>query len=247
MISAERLRHFLRKRMRARRLGVPLGRSANFRLPAQVRINGVRRPLTLPNQRGIRVAFMELLLADCYGLEKVPRPVETVLDIGANVGLFCVAARNAFPHATIHAYEPNSGLEPYLKAQAEATDCRYFLEAVDVEDGTVALDFDADDSVNTRSKLDVSGRIPAVAFRKTIERLGGRVDLAKVDCEGAEWDLWRDREAWQQVRSLSLEYHLWPAHTHEEVQQVVAGLGFTVQEQAPTSDFGLILATRSGR
>lgn len=117
-MNRERLDNFIQKRVRARRLGFNLWRSQNFELPESIILNGTRVSVQLPNEKGVRVAFMELLIADCYGLEQAVLPVRTVLDIGANVGLFALAARNAFPEAVIHSYEPNLQLEPYLKQQA---------------------------------------------------------------------------------------------------------------------------------
>jgi FkbM family methyltransferase len=238
-----RLAEFVSKRVRARRLGVPLVRSRDFRVPTHVRVEGERVRLDLPAETGVRVAFYEILLADCYGLESLAGPVETVLDVGANVGLFCLAARRAFPGATIHAYEPNPHLERHLRVQAALARCRYFMEAIGGEAGRVSLELHPD-SVQSRSRCDDRGQVPMVAFRTAIARLGGMVDLAKVDCEGAEWDLWADQASWERVRHLSLEYHLWPDHSHEEARAVIEDLGFVVRRQVPDTGFGLILASR---
>ena len=72
------------------------------------------------------------------------------------------------------------------------------------------------------------------------------VDLAKVDCEGAEWLLFEDRDTWQLVQNLSLEYHLWSGHTHAETRQVIENLGFRVRKQIPIDRwYGTILASRT--
>src|SRR5262249_39690436 len=163
------------------------------------------------------VAFLDILLDDCYGLGMIGGRVATVLDIGAHVGLFGIAARNAFPRAVIHAYEPNPLVEPYLKAQAQAADFQYFMCAAGLEDGTFSLDVH-EDSVRTRSRSDPAGSVPQVPFQEMLARLGGEADLLKLDCEGAEWLLFEDRPTWQHVRNLSMEYHLWPDHTHAEVR-----------------------------
>jgi len=242
-LNVTRIAGALRKRARARRLGLNLWRSEAFTAPDAVTLHGKRVALRLPREQGVDVAFSELLFADCYGLEDAPGPVRTVLDIGGNVGLFAVAARLAFPDAIIHSYEPNPNLEPYLSAQAEAANSKYFLEAVELEDCRVRLNFH-EDSVQTTSQVDASSEIPATAFRKTVERLGGSVDFAKVDCEGAEWRIWQDREAWQKVRTLSTEYHIMDGHTHEEAHEVISGLGFQVLHQERADTFGVIRAVR---
>ncbi len=118
------------------------------------------------------------------------------------------------------------------------------MEAVGLENGRVSRDFNTD-SVQTRSKNDNAGKIPQSSFREALARLGGDVDLVKMDCEGAEWDIFEDRDSWKRVQHLSMEYHLWPDHTHNEVLEVVRHLGFQVREYKPIDNFGLIIASRS--
>ncbi|MGB8687305.1 MAG: FkbM family methyltransferase [Microcoleus sp.] len=125
-----------------------------------------------------------------------------IIDVGANVGLFSIAARNRFTQAIIHAYEPNPNLESYLKHQSEIANFEYFMEAVGVQDGKVTLDI-REVSGKTRSTVSESGDIPMVSLKRAIERIGGRVDLAKVDCEGAEWLLFEDTDTWQLVQNLA--------------------------------------------
>lgn len=239
----QRLFNLVKRRTRAKKLGINYQRAAEFKIPNSLLINGDRKIVSLPLETGIEVAFVEILLDDCYGLEKLSRPILNVLDIGANVGLFSIAARNRFPQAVIHAYEPNPHIEKYLQIQASTAGFDYFMEAVGLEDGKVSLDF-REDSVQTRSNVDEAGEIPQVAFRKTIERIGGSVDLVKVDCEGAEWLLFQDPDPWQSVHNLSLEYHLWQNHTHDEIPQVIQNLGFQIKQQIPIEDYGLLLASR---
>ena len=61
-------------------------------------------------------AFIDLLIDDCYGIQKLKTKgevIESILDIGANVGLFGLSARIAYPKSRIHCYEPNSNLESF--------------------------------------------------------------------------------------------------------------------------------------
>jgi len=239
----QRFFNLVKRINRAKKLGLDYQRAAEFNIPNSLLINGDRKTVSLPQEYGVKVAFIEILLDDCYGLEKLSKPILKILDIGANVGLFSIAAHNRFPQAVIHAYEPNPYLEKHLQIQARAAGFDYFMEAVGREDGKVSLDFH-EDSVQTRSRVNEAGEIPQVAFRKAIERMGGSIDLAKVDCEGAEWLLFQEPDTWQSVQNLSLEYHLWPDHKHEEIQHVIQHLGFQIKKQIPIEDYGLLLASR---
>ena len=235
----------LQRKNRAQKLGIKFNRVANFNLPESAIVRGRRRSLNLPVEKGMDGEFIEVLLDDCYGVEQLSESLMKIIDIGANVGLFPIAARNRFPQAVIHAYEANPNLEKYLKHQSQIASFEYFMEAVGAQDGKVILDI-REVSGKTRSSVSESGDIPMVSLKRAIERIGGQVDLAKVDCEGAEWLLFQDTDTWQLVQNLSLEYHLWSGHTHAETRQVIESLGFKVKEQIPTDKwYGLILASRS--
>lgn len=243
MLFAKLIR-LLQRKIRARRLGIKFDRVANFNLPESAIVRDKRQPLNLPVEKGMDGEFIEVLLDDCYGVEQLPPFLLKILDIGANVGLFGIAARNRFPEAVIHAYEPNPHLEVYLKNQSQIANFAYFMEAVGSTEGKVEIDI-REVSGKTRSTVSESGNIPMVSLRRAIERLGGSADLAKVDCEGAEWWLFEDRDIWQFVQNLSLEYHLWPDRTHAAARQVVESLGFKVRKQIPIDKwYGLILASR---
>src|SRR5205807_10554721 len=110
-------RDALAKRRRALKLGIVLARSSTFTAPSKIRLDGRWHSLSLPREHGVDVAFMEILLADTYGLERV-RHADTILDVGAHAGLFALAAHRAHPKARIHAYEPNAALAGFLAENA---------------------------------------------------------------------------------------------------------------------------------
>ena len=245
----DRIATLLRRRKAAAEFKVRFDRSASFRLPNKIRINGEMYELNLPDENGVKVAFIDLLLDDCYGCRNLKRSgvkINTILDIGGNVGLFGLAARNIFPNAAIHSYEPNRQLEQYLSVQAQSSGFDYFMEAVGLKDSMISLELH-EDSVQTRSKKkDSDGNVPQIAFRKAIDRLGGEVDLLKMDCEGAEWEIFKDPDSWKRVRNLSMEYHLFePEHTKEVVKKIIADLGFTITSFIHKDNFGLLIATRN--
>ena len=68
------------------------------------------------------------------------------------------------------------------------------------------------------------GPIPQLPFADAVGRLGF-VDVLKLDCEGAEWDIFSDPSPWTQVRSLVMEYHLWAKRGSNE-----RGLGRQLHE-----------------
>jgi FkbM family methyltransferase len=46
------------------------------------------------------------------------------------------------------------------------------------------------------------------SLASAVEALGG-ADLLKLDCEGAEWDLFETVDVWRRIAAITMEYHLW--------------------------------------
>jgi hypothetical protein len=119
------------------------------------------------------------------------------------------------------------------------------MEAVGYEDSMVSLLVDPDQSVLTSTRHDPGGSIPQVAFNRAVGRIGGRVDLVKLDCEGAEWEIFEDRESWSRARFITMEYHLGQGDAHEKVIDVLGAIGFRIRRQIPaTRRVGLAFAEK---
>ncbi|MEG3940579.1 hypothetical protein QT995_20780 [Microcoleus sp. S36b_A3] len=58
--------------------------------------------VNVPSKKSIEGEFIEVLLNDCYRVEQFSQALKTIIDIGANVGLFPIAATNRFPPTVIH-------------------------------------------------------------------------------------------------------------------------------------------------
>lgn len=239
-----RLLSLIRRNQRAYQFGIQYGRGTRFNIPTTLLINRKRKIISLPRDNGTKVAFVDLLLDDCYGIKTFSEPVSTILDIGGHAGIFGLAARCQFPYAIIHTYEPNPNLKKYLQVQAEAAGFSYFMEAVGLEDGTVSLDIQ-EDSVLTKVYNNANGEISQVSFRNAINKFNTPIDLVKLDCEGAEWQIFQDWDAWQSVKHLTMEYHLWPKFSHDHAAIVIQQLGFKLVRQLRSHQFdGIIIASR---
>jgi FkbM family methyltransferase len=240
----ERISQYRKRRRAAAALGFGFYGSRHFELPVGLRVLGEKCELRLPSDHGTRVAFLDILLDDCYGLRVLPEQVAGVLDIGAHAGLFSLAARIRFPKAQIHAYEPNPQMQPFLAHQAEVARFSFFSEAVGLSDGRVTLDI-REDSVHTRVVRDPHSIIKCASFSEAVSRLSKTPILVKLDCEGAEWEILRDTVAWRDIRYLTMEYHLWAGYTLVELRKRIESLGFVTKSLTDTEDtFGILVAQR---
>lgn len=227
----------------ALRYGIPSMRRATFQMPQSVKLRGRRVRINYPDEQGIANDFITCCMIDEYGLGRVWGQVRTILDLGSNVGFFALAARARFPRATIHAYEPNPRTLPYLRDNVAGGGIRVFAEAVGDRDGSVEI-VDRGDSNLARTSASPSGAVPLIPLSRAVDRLGVVVDLAKIDCEGAEWDMFRDTAGWKAIRNLRMEYHLWGRHEYQEVKERLAQLGFTVTRHNSSGEWGTVWASR---
>jgi FkbM family methyltransferase len=150
-----------------------------------------------------------LYIDDPYGLKVLPSEIHTVLDIGGNIGFFSMLARHYFPLAIIHCYEPNPALFPILTANTRDLGIVVHPAGVAATNGTAKMNFNGTTLVGSLSlHPSESGEITVTAMRDAMDRLGGTVDLVKMDCEGAEWDILEDAESLRRIKHLAMEYHL---------------------------------------
>jgi FkbM family methyltransferase len=225
--------------------------NSDFKIPGQLKINGEYCEIKFINKesRGFIYEFTETCLNDCYQLKVLKRElknVNNIIDVGANQGLFSIAARQVFPVANISCYEPNIQLQPVLSANAEKLHCKVYYEAVTKTDCMVELEFGATD-MHTQSHYSVEGKIIGTAFKKVIERAGGKVDLLKLDCEGAEWELFEDEDSWKNIMALTMEYHLWAREgsSFDDIKMILEKLNFKILKHNPLSDsFGIVVAVK---
>lgn len=92
---ADRIFWLYAAQRRARQLGFTFFRRKTFAVPKALLINGNHVNIICPRQRGCVNDFIEVFLGDSYNLEFVKRTFgdsRTIVDIGANVGWFSLAA-----------------------------------------------------------------------------------------------------------------------------------------------------------
>lgn len=149
----------------------------------------------------------------CYGEPAALADARTILDLGANAGIFTLYAASVAPHARIHAVEVQPDLCRVARANAERNG---FAPRVIVENalvGGITTDW-------AREFIAHHPTIPVFNPAPVIEAWGG-CDFVKCDVEGAEMVLLDGPPAWlRRVRRMAIEYH-W---NHEDGERLAARL-----------------------
>lgn len=136
-------------------------------------------------------------------LDGFDRPLQ-VVDLGANIGLFSAYVLGLYPDARIVGFEPHPANAALLRRVIEANGLgeRWQLieAAAAASDGVVEFSGD----FNTGRVGEGGLTVPAVDAFPYLEG----ADLAKIDIEGAEWELLADERAGSlSAAVVALEHH----------------------------------------
>lgn len=189
-----------------------------------------------------------------------PRPlavtsVHRIVDVGANVGYTVVYWLHHYPLARIEAFEPHPGFVRYFRENVKANGSseRVVIHAVaaGVRKGVAHL-IDAETiSRTTEREVENSIRVNVVDFYETVG--DERIDLLKLDCEGAEYPLLMDRRFEKlNLDTLVLEWHAIPTKPNAEweIRRRLESLGWELESIGPRTELpglttGLFWAYRS--
>jgi len=228
------------KRLRkAARMGFLWPGTSRFSLPRKFKWKGRTWSLDTPSENTLNWVFRDLLIDDEYGLERLGPPPKTILDVGANVGMFSLWAGANFPDAAIHAYEPNPSLQQYLSENTRQVGATIHAEGVSGSDGLGSFTKGTQSMVG-QCRESETGDIAVVSLRTAIDRIGGSVDLLKLDCEGAEWSILEHAKDFESVGSVRMEYHLTdPKRSTQCLVEAFKRMDFRCTHLSPNQGFGL--------
>jgi FkbM family methyltransferase len=238
----------LRFRIKCYSWGLFYGRSAEINIPKKILIGFSRKDINFVNRSDprFRYEFIDICINDAYKLNSLSKgEIKTIVDIGANQGIFSLAARKVFSKAKIHAYEPNVMLSSVLSFNCKQVSAVCFYEAVTAQDCKVILQLSESD-LETKVEQTEAGNVVGSSLKKVIDRAGGKIDLLKMDCEGGEWDLLQLKNEWRSIKYITMEYHLWHGKGYkiEELTSNLKNLGFNILSIKPvTSEYGMLLAS----
>jgi FkbM family methyltransferase len=174
----------------------------------------------------------------------------TILDLGANIGFGSLFLSALFPGAAIVAVEPDPRNVQALKRnlQLNGLSVTTLEAAAGSREGTMLLRFGDDplcSSLETTNMHALPNSVPVsvVTVPEILRRMGWpRLDLLKVDIEGAEEDLFANDAGWlADVRAIVMEIH--PNTTPARIGELLRRYGFTLARLG-TGREPVYLATR---
>jgi FkbM family methyltransferase len=167
--------------------------------------------------------YGEVVVEDSYGLRKIKKQIDVVIDIGANVGCFTRFARELFPKAKIIAVEPDMENFIHLQRFTDSPNISFLRKAIGY--GRI---FKVPGAPNGAHESYLS-ESPGLPYKYLIENnypeqietcmldelfnqyvLPGDKVIVKIDCEGAENLIWTHKPSMNALKRadyIMLELH----------------------------------------
>lgn len=168
-------------------------------------------------------------------------PHGSVIDIGANIGVFSLYAAHCGKAERVFAYEPNSESFGYLLKNVRANRLEsiifpYRLAVTDTPEATVRFPkqssmYNAIIEDSDNGDFEVVGTTSMEVMLSEI----AQVDLLKLDCEGAEYDILMksNRAVFDKISAIRLEYHY---GREDEISAFLGRFGFNRCRYSPDSE-----------
>ena len=205
-----------------------------------------------PNADGARYPVYEIFVDDGYHLADLCAgldPDTAVLDIGGQIGCFSLAVARSLTRARIHVYEASPVSAAYVQRNVDANGLgsRVSVHAAAVAGAAGTFSFNDSGTANgqnsfvDRGAAGASITVPCTTFDRARAGVPGKVQLVKIDTEGAEYDivLNSSRASWDGVRKVVFEYHPVPERSVDELLHFFYALGFETVRHEPGAEPGL--------
>ena len=191
-------------------------------------------------------------------------PSDTVVDVGANMGLFTLWAAPQVPQGRVLAIEPTNvidcltlnvqlnGLTNVIPLKAAVSRSEQSLEFIEYPGfNIVTHQANARPALITRLLIRLLyGRYHQEPVRVTVSSAPlakilddfqlPEVNFLKMDCEGGEYEIFRgmSRECWQRIERIALEFHeLRRDQRHGELVSCLREAGFEVDVRRKLLDY----------
>ena len=202
--------------------------------------------ISVPNVAGAKFPVYEIHGDDVYRLREllIDLPDRLVaLDVGAHVGNFSLALAKAAPNSQVYAFEASPSTARWLTRNVVANDLehRVHVQVTALAGNPGELSFvdnahgSAHNGLTAPTGTGESVTVPCLGFAEALHLAGGRVDLVKMDAEGAEFDviLHSDPSDWATVQAVVMEYHPLAGSNWASIVDFLATAGLDLTRDEP--------------
>jgi FkbM family methyltransferase len=235
------------------------GEDLKYSTEFRIRNVSVNKPLlkTKNNITPTYNNYMEFFVHGVYEEFLKGKKFKTVVDVGANAGMWIEYVKYVAEYEKIYAVEPNLQALKTLRDTYTSDEVVIVDKALCSKDGELEFYIDPSNSTigsirkNHQESLTISHKVQGISFRTfTKEYNIDYIDLFKMDIEGGEYPFFdsMQKEDLDKIGTILVEYHMQAGQTiDKEVAILLAlfrGAGFKYSLHHQHGGGGFIVATR---
>ena len=208
----------------------------------EIKLFGKPLTLTFRNEGDQAIADEVLQEREYRFCEEIIKSATTAMvDIGGHLGFFSLYASVLNPKVPIYTFEPHAGNYALLKENLKQNRVKNVFPknlAVSHQLGEVELKISQEDLnhsiIHAIEGTGETQKIGTITLEKILERNRlEQVDLLKMDCEGAEFEILEQASpfVFKKIKSIALEYHDWvPGGDHQRLKKYLEAQGYQVKD-----------------
>jgi FkbM family methyltransferase len=196
--------------------------------------------------------YREVFIDKCYDKPKLTSKEPTIIDVGANAGLFTIRMKQLYPSSKIYCFEPFASNFEELSKNIERSNFRdvklfpYGVGGITRKEKLYIhkTNIGGHSIIQAKTQNDQYVEIDLVSLKDIIRDLKiTKCDLLKMDCEGAEGEIIKsiDRNIASLIEKMIFEPSP-EAYDIEEIKLHLRNLGYLIEEHQ-----GLCIALKENR
>jgi|TARA_B110000438_G_C15805806_1_gene647266 FkbM family methyltransferase len=179
---------------------------------------------------------------------------DTVIDVGAHIGLFTLYASQSCKIGNIYSYEPVKENFEILKENMNINNLKnvkIFNLAVSNSNSTITLFMNNDESGHSMfSESSENIIVKSTSLMKIFDdNKIKECNFLKLDCEGAEYEIIEKLPStyFEMIEKIIIEYHMVDSHPEllEKLQNKLSANNFKFETKILFSDIGFLYATKN--
>lgn len=178
-----------------------------------VNVPGYPHPIFIRKGTADAAVLHDILIDEEYKSINYKEQPGTIVDAGGNIGLTSLYFARKYPSAKILTIEPDkSNFEVMARNLAPYPNIEIMHAAVWPHQTSlrIANPQETPDNYVFRPTVEIEGEeIPTITVPEILERMGGSIDLFKIDIEGSEHEIFTtaDLDWLKSVKAITIEIH----------------------------------------
>lgn len=161
-----------------------------------------------PNERAFYYEYRDIFGKEIYKFKAVNKKPR-IIDAGGYIGMATMYFKSLYPEAVIKVFEPDPFTFSFLKKNIRNNNIKnvsLYNVGLGKKEGTVSIYPDGGDGASVKVKN--KNKMVNVRIKRLSDCISSRVDLLKMNIEGAEYEVLQDIEnKLDFVDQIILEYH----------------------------------------